>query len=102
MFDSAVDATVELIFCTSAGGVPHQQQLPLAQRLVHAVRLAAPAAQHLINVHLDMRVMALHLHSLSTTKSAAGIIVDLHMHSLSTTKSAVQPSWHCIQQISRV
>ena len=36
-FDSAVDATVELIFCTSAGGVPHQHQLPLAQRLVQAV-----------------------------------------------------------------
>ena len=40
VFDSAVDATVELIYSSSAGGSPHAHQAALTPQLVQAVRLA--------------------------------------------------------------
>ena len=48
VFDSAVDAVVELIYSSSAGGSPHPHQAALTPQLVHAVsctaaRLCCPA-----------------------------------------------------------
>ena len=38
VFDSAVDAVVELIYSSSAGGSPHAHQAALMPQLVTAVR----------------------------------------------------------------
>ena len=56
LFDAAVDATVELIFCTSAGGVPHPHQLPLAQKLVHAVSLLPACLPDNLSMHQPRRL----------------------------------------------
>ena len=39
VFDAAVEAVVQLIYCSSAGGSPQPNLQPLVQRLVPAVRV---------------------------------------------------------------
>ena len=42
-FDEAVDATVELVYCTSLGGQPEPSMLPVVSIIVPSVRFPAAA-----------------------------------------------------------
>ena len=42
-FDEAVDATVELVYCTSAGGQPEPSMLPVVSIIVPSVSANAAA-----------------------------------------------------------